>query len=187
MDERVNQQGLNSNDIAWLAGIWDGEGYIGTYWKKLNGTTALGLIVRASVKNTDVFMIKKISEILYQANIGFHYQLEKNSTSLFLTIGLRGKGTIKKLLMLLLPYLITKKYQALLMLELIDYRESMSQSSWEHDSFGNSIRKKPKNWVMNDSKILELIDKIKQAKKQTILPSETRRIAGKPLVNKGVS
>ena len=61
---------INETDIAWLAGIIDGEGnlHVGRKTAKSNGRRYLDVKVRVS--STDMRMIKRISEIYQSIIVG---------------------------------------------------------------------------------------------------------------------
>ena len=141
----------------------------------------------AFVKNTDVLMIEKISKILYQARIKFCFSLQKASVDkdgvshkTIITITVNGKGNVWKLLTLMFPYLSTKKKQASLMLQLIEYRESLGYHGPAKGGGQGKARWNGRK-ITDDSQIVELVARIQREKNNLIDPSETKRVANKPL------
>lgn len=193
---------VNKEEIAWMAGIWDGEGCLRAVIQKNRKNGNPTLHVEAFVKNTDVLMIRKISNVLYKASIKFCFFLQKayrdntgTSHKKIVVIKVSGKGNVWKLLTLMFPYLITKRHQASLMLELIEYRDSLGYHGPSYcdktDKDKNKWRlrchreRSPGKWsgktITDDSKIMDLIGRIQKSKEQLIDPSETKRIANRPL------
>lgn len=178
---------VNNEKIAWMAGIWDGEGCLRAATRKNVVNNNPTLFFEAFVKNTDVLMIREISKILHACKIKFCFFLQKSHVDKdrvnhkkIICIKVSGKGNVWKLLTLMFPYLITKKKQASLMLQLIEYRESLG---YHGPAKGHGGKKE--NWngkkITDDPKIVDLLEKLHKEKSNLIDPSETKRVANKPL------
>lgn len=107
-------------DIAWLAGIIDGEGHIRLGRNKARR----GYHARICINNTDPRMIKRISEIWGRWNVKYYYHLAKQGGNRrerlsIETIGYRG---VHRVLTYILPYLTAKQEQAACLLDFIDWR-----------------------------------------------------------------
>ena len=154
--------------ICWLAGIIDGEGCIAVYLDESakHGKT---LDMRVKVVNTCMKMIRQISEILVENHIGFYYATNGNACPA-LEIAASGQGRVEALLKLVRPYLVTKAEQADAVIELIRYRKSIGYRAPEN---GGTL--------LNDSKVLELVKKIKDLKAVRVSPLACSRQANKPL------
>ncbi len=216
---------VNKEDLAWMSGIWDGEGCIRAAFNKSAINDNPTLKIEAFVKNTDVFMIRKLSQILYDLGIKFCFVLSKEHTDNYDThhkeiicIKISGKGNVWKLLTVMFPYLITKKHQASLAIELIEYRESLGYHGiakcivsirpkcscggncrsmgkyWKCNVCGKCSLKttdeiitasKKQNWngllITDDAKVVELVNRIQRCKSELVNPSETKRVANRPL------
>jgi len=149
-------------DIAWLAGILDGEGFIGiSGWEKK-------IVKRVSITNTSYELLAKASRIYRSMNLRFHwnYCKPKNRKEEFMILTVSSYGSIKKLLNVTMPYLTTKKTQAMKMLEFIAYRESIPYHSPEF-AVGDRFK--------------EFIAALQAMKKQSSELSTTTRIASQPL------
>lgn len=149
-------------DLAWLAGILDGEGFIGiSRWEKK-------IVKRVSITNTSYELLAKVSRIYHLMNLRFHwnYCKPKNRKEEFMILTVSSYGSIKKLLNSIMPYLTSKKAQALKMLEFISYRESIPYFSPE--------------FAVGD-KFESFLHEIKEMKKQQSELSTTTRIASQPL------
>ena len=167
-------------DLAWLAGIIDGEGNIDfSVQQKQSGENKVPneyFCPKVRITNTDMRMIRKVSEIYVNENIVFFYALNsvkryknrKDTWKNQMEITISGHGSIKKLLSLVLPYLVNKQALAKLMIETIDwvqvqpYRGRMSRS-------GSNYSAKPEFGAH--------IEKMKEERAFHIEPSTTKRKA----------
>ena len=113
-------------DLAWLAGIFDGEGALAV---KI-GTTRSGpeprprLEYTVRVYNTDVRMISKISEIYVAHNLRFYYNLNRKRSDRWkdqVGICIAYLGSCLKILQATLPYLVNKREIAQKMLDVLSY------------------------------------------------------------------
>lgn len=159
-------------DLAWLAGIVDGEGNLDlTFHRNKNGCDYLSTKVR--IFNTDIRMIKKVSEIYKEMNLVFCFTLGNNGKNIKhnwktqMGIQVASHGSTGKLLKAIIPYLVNKKEQALKMLEMIEYRKEFAPN-------GSRIRLN----YCQDKKYQSLMSEYQQLKKFYINPSETTRRAG---------
>lgn len=149
-------------DRAYLAGIIDGEGYIGMhirrYYQSHPNPDARGrgfIDVTVQITNTDVRMIEKVSKILEKENIKFYYRLNKNmKTNQRPSIGIciHGQRNNYKLLSIILPHLANKKITARLVMEMLEYSKTRF-------IYGN----RPQVITLKDEKLFEYERKIKEA------------------------
>lgn len=129
MDATIDDQQVTSHQLAWLAGIWDGEGTFSiTYQNKKYGEA---YIAKASLSNTDMAMINEIIKILDSYNIGGHLFKEsprrkEHKASYHITINKLNK--LKQLVELILPYLVNKKPNAEIMLRFVNSRLKYKKS-----------------------------------------------------------
>jgi hypothetical protein len=127
--ENTQMETISRVELAWLAGIIDGEGYIVLTWMNQKEVKKARMRTEIGVSNTDMRMVARISEISHKANIKFYYTLKnpskRNSKKYAITISILGFRSCKKFLELVLPYLVCKKDQAETMLEYITYRISL--------------------------------------------------------------
>lgn len=171
-------------DLAWLAGIIDGEGNIDfSVQTKPSGENKVPndyFCPKVRITNTDVRMIHKISEIYVAENLVFFFALNsvkrykdrKETWKNQLEITISSQASIKKLLSFVLPFLVNKKKLAELMIETIawvqdqPYRGRMSRT-------GLNYCQKPEFHA--------LIQKMKDERQFHIEPSTTIREARKVL------
>lgn len=113
-------------DNAWLAGIIDGEGSFQFVDHAGVNKHFVHLRAQLHIYNTEVEMIRKVSQIWKENGIRFHYYLQKNPHAINGKDGVRitcaGYSNVKKLLDIILPFLVNKLPQALLMREYIEKR-----------------------------------------------------------------
>lgn len=124
--------------LAWLAGIWDGEGSI-TIFSHIEKDGRRKLCPTIGVANTDIKIIAEIIKILDKHNIRLHLQARrgyKKEHSDCYSLITRNMTKIKAFLELLLPYLISKKPQAEILLRFVNSRLGKIQKNG----------KKPYHW-----------------------------------------
>jgi len=147
-----------NEQIAWLAGLWDGEGTItltkvmdNWYVKKAmrkNGSIKYKPI--CTVVNTNETIISEAIRILDENDIKLSIskaRKEKEYHTQCLVIQTQKLSVIKRLLELLLPYLIGKKSQAELLLRYVNSRienfkgkKGLKSYNGEEDKFEKDIR-----------------------------------------------
>lgn len=121
-------------DLAWLAGIIDGEGNLqATVQEKPCGSTRRSYFEpKLRITNTDVLMVRKVSMIYVREGITFFYAINrasryKNRQSTWrdqLEITVSSKRHIAVALPLVIPYLVNKRRYAELMLALVKWVEA---------------------------------------------------------------
>jgi len=130
MNGTIDNQQVTQTEAAWLAGIWDGEGSFGTCYANKNTSKNFG--IRISVVNSDATILKKITDILDKADIGYHVQ-EKGYGAFpgshkqvwAIRIGKYKQGAMA--LDLMMPYLSGKLSRAQLLKKFINSRLSRIQ------------------------------------------------------------
>jgi hypothetical protein len=176
---------ININDFFWLAGIIDGEGFLttntrnGIHKKSNNGEGAKSFITRIGVGNTDVGMIKKISEIYSELGVKFYYTLhnppkERPLSMQYISINVEGYRSCKKILDVIVDKSgsISKKKQMELMLDYINYRLSIIQERQINGQLKTKIN--DEDFIKND---MNFIQKLKENKICQVSPSTTKRKA----------
>ena len=167
-------------DLAWLAGIIDGEGNIQpTVQNKKcgsDGTRRDYFEPKLRVTNTDVRMIKKISEIYVREGIVFFYSVanikayknKKDTWHNQMEISVSSKGSTARLICMVLPYLVNKQRYAELMLDAIEWVQAQPRRG--RYSEGVNYTTLPEFGV--------LISRMDEERKNLIEPSTTTRRAG---------
>lgn len=165
-----NQQETNRQlDLAWLGGIWDGEGTfcLAKRWRK--NRTVLNYNVHIAVSNQCLIMLNEISRVLDENNIPYHVQTQdagkatrfKGSGKVYLTkratgnIKIIGYKRARHFLPIIIPYIRGKKVQAELLLEYVNYRLSMP-------SHGAIASRAESTYDTIDSTVYNLMAKLKR-------------------------
>lgn len=113
-------------DAAWLAGVLDGEGYTGFLRNGPRGSAQ----VRLMIINTSPQMIQKVSLILSEWGITYHYLFERGEKSKKtdrmwkdrLRIVVSGSRGVRQILETLLPHLTAKRAEAECLLTYLRWR-----------------------------------------------------------------
>lgn len=104
---------MQDTDLAWLAGIWDGEGSVALFsHTEKPGMTKIKPVV--NVINTDIAIINKVRKLLEELGCNFsfqerHPQNKKHSTAWILITG--NQKYIVTFLKAVYPYLFSIKKQ----------------------------------------------------------------------------
>ena len=153
--------------LAWLAGVIEGEGCISVRWGTQTAPGHEGdnrMRTLVNIYNNHPFLLKRVTEILVENEVPFCYALSKRTDEKSgMAILVEGKGRVKKLLNLVMPYLFSKKRQAELTLEAIEYRESLAVNSREVKGRFGGMR------LQDNQKLTSLIGQIRSEK--TNVPS----------------
>lgn len=121
-ENQMDNQEVTATTLAWLAGFWDADGSIAlfTHTEK-NGRKKICPSLVAT--NTDQNTIAHIAEVLDSMGTSFHLfertsKNTKHKTSYQLST--RNGAYIKVVLEAMLPYLVTKRAQAVLLLRYLN-------------------------------------------------------------------
>lgn len=168
-------------DLAWLAGIIDGEGNLQAtvQMKKCGPNKAAYFQPKLRITNTDVRMIRKVSEIYVAEGIVFFYSLNKvsrykNKKPTWrdqLEITVSAKIDIERLLRLVMPYLVNKQRYAELFLQAIEWVQAQPRRG--NGSPGQNYALKPE--------FSEFIKALEEERATLIEPSTTIRRAREAL------
>ena len=158
-------------DLAWLAGILDGEGALAADLKMTAGRNYLCPKIR--IFNTDVRMVQKCARIYVEMGIVFFYTINnkkkmgwKNQIGICVT----SQGSCLKLLEAVKPYLANKQEVAQSISDIIKFVKSLPRAgaTWSNDYADKEAFKK-------------LMEKCVTEKVFHIDPSTTTRKAGEIL------
>ena len=123
-------------------------------------------------------MVRKISEIYVDLGVKFYYCLHRPSkkfpdSKFSVSINVEGYKSTKKIIEAVIDKMnSSKKEQAKLMLEYIEYRLGLFQPRGEHGRVGTKT-------TIADFKNIDLafVEKLRGCKKYQVSPSTTKRIA----------
>lgn len=111
---------MKNEDLAWLAGIIDGEGCFTIYSVKRKDTNNLSPSANITITNSDDLLLHRCKEILEELGVKHYYHDPKNGHQRgrkVMRLRIKNYGSICNLINAVLPYLVSKKEQAALMLE----------------------------------------------------------------------
>lgn len=123
----MDNQQVTPYEIGWLAGIVDGEGYIGMiacYDKRRSGSVQID--VQMHICNTDEAIILKCQEIIRKIGVNPYIRASKGHTNVkkdVFKIQIKHMRKLKIVLDVLLPYLVgNKQERAKLIIKFIELR-----------------------------------------------------------------
>jgi len=124
---RTGNPEVSELDLAWLAGIIDGEGSICVYWDVRSQRRIPR--IKISVANTDWLMIKRVRE-LFHALTGRHYKacekFQEGATHRQWQIFLNRRASVIQILAAIFPYMVARRRQAWAAIE-------MSRLTWRRN------------------------------------------------------
>jgi hypothetical protein len=163
------QQIRREVDLAWLAGIVDGEGCLSVDLK-LAQNGKMYLMPKIRIINTDVRMIQKVARIYADLGVVFYYNLNKKRKASYkdqVAIIVSSQGSSVKVLEGIIPHLANKQDAAQAMLAVINFVQSFPKggntSSYDYTA-DETFQRLMADW--NSERILH------------IAPSTTTRRAG---------
>jgi hypothetical protein len=113
-------------DLAWLAGLIDGEGCLTThFWNdKKAPTRPKTLICSLVVSNSNKLALEKAQQIYESIGVKSHLIMGKRENRKFWvgSLSIRGNYNLSTIIPRLLPYLVIKKDQAISLLAIV-YRK----------------------------------------------------------------
>lgn len=171
-------------DLAWLAGILDGEGTIhlgrGNYCVKRNGRTWRYQCIRyvVIISNTDPSIILECQRIMNAISGGAVNRLKyarvpKGYSPQYL-LRITSCSGIKKFLTALMPYLVGKKPQAELLMAYLTQRESKWKIDKSDFSFTDSM------YALNRKRSDRFLPIVETSTSPTRKSEDTARADGQP-------
>ncbi len=155
-------------DLAWLAGIIDGEGCISLDVKKAINEKFY-IMPKVRIINTDVRMIQKASRIYSALNVVYYYNINRKRKEHYkdqLAIIISSQGSSLKILSAILEFLANKQEIAKKMIAVLEFVRSYPKggntSSYDY---------------LSDPKYMELISEYQAERQVLIEPSTTVRRA----------
>jgi hypothetical protein len=148
-----------STDLAWIAGIIEGEGYLGI--ANMSGRKTLQYYPRIQIYNTDLTLIEAVSDVLefhaiphyVRKNTDNRSQYHKNRS--MHTISITGISRVKKALDLTLPFMRGEKAaRAKVVLAFVESRlgkANVPYSEQEHEMYREFRRlvESPRDYTLN--------------------------------------
>jgi hypothetical protein len=87
---------LRDIDIAWLAGLYEGEGTCGVFGKNKS--------VQAVIQMRDEDVIRRVNDLFPATRIGFHEDKRPNHSAMYLW-RIQDRHRVKRFLELIMPYM----------------------------------------------------------------------------------
>ena len=109
-------------DLAWLAGIIDGEGCFTIYAVTRKDAETPSPSACLTITNSNRLLLLRCKEILDELNIKYLYHDPKNGYQQgrkVMRIRVKNYSSVRKLIELILPFLVGKVDQARIMLEFV--------------------------------------------------------------------
>jgi len=162
MDKTMGNQQVTLTDIAWLAGIWDGEGTFGIYRYNQTSNGKRSYSGRLTLSNTSQAMIDEILRILSEFNIPVNIWKEKegrkanHKLATHLTINKMEK--VKFVCELISPYIKAKKERLDLLVRFITLRQQYKQIVGRDEKTGKLTGTKKQGYSEEE---LSLFDRMK--------------------------
>lgn len=121
---------MQDTDLAWLGGIWDGEGSI-AFFSHLERSGSKKLCPTVNVVNTDIAIINKVRKLLEEIGCSFsfqEYQPKNSRHSVRYDLVTRNQKYIILFLEAVSPYLFSiKKQKAEILLDYCKRRSEKCQ------------------------------------------------------------
>lgn len=143
MNETMDNQQVTSHQLAWLAGIWEGEGTFMIYGYKRRNRKDKNYSARVTLTNSSIEMINEISKIFDNCGIGGHIYQEKMRSKKHKAcyhITVNKMEHVKKAAKLMLPYLISKKAHAEVLIRFINLRQKYKRIVIKDNKTGKITR-----------------------------------------------
>jgi len=116
-DDEMDDQQVTQTDLAWLAGIWDGEGHFSIRRTKLKKSNTPQYSPRLGVTNSNIQILTKVRQILDALGIQYYFREKdqggfEGSKKQTWVVAIETMTNAVKLITNIRPYLIGKWFQA---------------------------------------------------------------------------
>lgn len=137
--DKENQQ-VTEKRLAWLGGIWDGEGTFSIV--KQNKKRGIVLQAKATMENTDVAIVAETCKILDELDIKCYLWFRERKTDRHkdaYVINICRYDQLDKFCRIILPYLIAKDSRAEIVARFVKSRlTTMAKHGKDHNEMGHS-------------------------------------------------
>jgi hypothetical protein len=122
--ERLGNPQERLHDLSWLGGIVDGEGCITVSAKGVKTRKHPYAHPNINITNTDELIVRKVMAVFKKYEIAYYlHVVPKTATTLTkMNLTILGYKRAIRFLKLIIPYLVSKKERALLLLEFVESR-----------------------------------------------------------------
>ena len=136
---------VQQTDLAWLAGIIDGEGCFSIFINNRNDAANPSISASLTITNSNCLLLSRCKEILDSLKIKYYYHDPKNGHQQgrrVMRIKVKNYSSLKCLIELLLPYLVGKIDQAKITLEFANLAGQRGKLKYEERAgLMNNIKK----------------------------------------------
>lgn len=157
MNETIGNQQATSHQLAWLAGIWDGEGTFSIYYSNNH------YVGRLTLTNTSDSMINEIVKILDKSNIKGHLWYEEPRTNKHKAcwhVTINKLNNVKTAIELMMPYLVNKKPNAEILLRFVLSRLKYQRKPIKDEKTGRIIGMSGNSYTEEEKTFYEQIRRL---------------------------
>ena len=161
-----NQQVTLTTELAWLAGIWDGEGTFGIYRYRQSSNGKTAYCGRLTLSNTSQKMIDEIQRIFKNLQIPVNLWTEKKrrkpNHKLATHITIDKMEYVKKVCEAIRPYVVAKKERVLLLLRFIQLRQEYRRIVGRDPCTGRLTGVKEQGYSKEETSLYEKMKSLNQ-------------------------
>ena len=124
-------------DLAWLAGIIDGEGCFSIYFNNRKDASNPSISANLTITNSNRLLLNRCKEILDALGIKYFYHDPKNGHQLgrkVMRVRVKNYSSLRRLIELTLPFLVGKADQAKIILEFVSLAGQRGKLRYEDRS-----------------------------------------------------
>ncbi|MBS1795615.1 MAG: hypothetical protein JSS81_17295 [Acidobacteria bacterium] len=136
---------VQETDLAWLAGIIDGEGCFSIFINNRIDASNPSISASLTITNSNCLLLNRCMEILDSLEIKYYYHDPKNGRQQgrrVMRVKVKNYSSLKCLIELLLPYLVGKIDQAKITLEFANLAKQRGKLKYEERAkLMNNIKK----------------------------------------------
>ena len=121
-------------DLAWLAGIIDGEGCFSIFINNRNDAMNSSISASLTITNSNCLLLNRCKEILDALEVKYYYHDPKNGHQQgrrVMRVKVKNYSSLKCLIELLLPFLVGKIDQAKIILEFANLAKQRGKLKYE--------------------------------------------------------
>jgi hypothetical protein len=124
-------------DLAWLAGIVDGEGCFSIFINNRKDAFNPSISANLTITNSNCLLLARCKEILDALEIKYFYHDPKNGHQLgrkVMRVRIKNYSSLRRLIELMLPFLVGKAEQAKITLEFVSLAGQRGKLKYEDRS-----------------------------------------------------
>ena len=125
---------VRDTDLAWLAGIIDGEGCFSIFINNRNDAMTPSISANLSITNSNGLLLNRCKEILDELQIKYLYNDPKNGHQRgrkVMRVRVKNYSSLRRLIELMLPFFVGKADQARIVLEFVSLAGQRGKLKYE--------------------------------------------------------